>query len=433
LNLPVAIIAGGLATRLLPITEKIPKSLVEVARRPFIVHQLASLQRAGVRRVVVLLGHLGELVEREIGDGGRFGLSVTYSYDGLQPRGTAGALKHALPLLGPAFFTLYGDSYLEIDYQAVETAFEQSGLRALMTVFRNEGRLDTSNVVFRDGKIVCYDKRASVPDMRYIDYGLSVMRRDVLAELPDNEPSDLASVFHRLAADGQLAGFEASTRFFEIGSRSGLEDTRAYLSQKEEGMSYAKRFLSEASKIIETLDTASIEKMATDLVALRARSGRLFILGVGGSAGNASHAVNDFRKIVGIEAYAPTDNVSELTARVNDDGWDTSFANWLKVSRLSQNDAILVFSVGGGDLERNVSPNLVRALELARETGSMILGIVGRNGGYTAKVADTVVIVPTVNPETVTPHSEAFQAVVWHLLVSHPALQAAAMKWESTR
>jgi D-sedoheptulose 7-phosphate isomerase len=181
------------------------------------------------------------------------------------------------------------------------------------------------------------------------------------------------------------------------------------------------------------LDQPAIENMVDCLATLRARGGRLFLLGVGGSAANCSHAVNDFRKIVGIEAYTPTDNVSELTARINDDGWDSVFANWLKGSRLTEKDVVLVFSVGGGDLERNISPNLVRALQYAKTVGAAICGIVGRNGGYTAVVADVCVIVPTINNETITPHTEAFQAVVWHLLVSHPKLRASEMKWESVR
>ena len=196
-------------------------------------------------------------------------------------------------------------------------------------------------------------------------------------------------------------------------------------------MSFAKDHLAEARQILERLDTETIERMAVALAALRASKGRLFILGVGGSAGNASHAVNDFRKIVGLEAYAPTDNVSELTARTNDEGWASVFEGWLKVSRLGPGDAVLVFSVGGGNVEKNVSPNLVLALKHAKAVGAKIFGIVGRDGGYTAQVADVCVIVPTVNPETVTPHSEAFQSVVWHLLVSHPALKASQTKWES--
>jgi len=197
-------------------------------------------------------------------------------------------------------------------------------------------------------------------------------------------------------------------------------------------MSYAAQHLAETIEIVKALDPALIERMADELAALRARGGRLFFLGVGGSAGNCSHAVNDFRKIVGIEAYAPTDNVSELTARTNDEGWHTIFREWLLTSRLTAKDAVFVFSVGGGNLEKNVSPNLVGALQLAKEVGASILGVVGRDGGYTAKVGGVVCIVPTVNPENVTPHSEAFQAVVWHLLVSHPALKARQTKWEST-
>ena len=196
-------------------------------------------------------------------------------------------------------------------------------------------------------------------------------------------------------------------------------------------MPYTQRYLAEAGRIIAQLDTKNVDHMVELLVELRSRGGRLFFLGVGGGAGNASHAVNDFRKIAGIEAYTPTDNVSELTARVNDDGWENVFVSWLRVSRLDEKDMVFVFSVGGGDLERNISPNLVRALEYATDVEAAICGVVGRDGGYTARVADACVIVPTVNPETVTPHTEAFQAVVWHLLVSHPALQVAVMKWES--
>jgi D-sedoheptulose 7-phosphate isomerase len=197
-------------------------------------------------------------------------------------------------------------------------------------------------------------------------------------------------------------------------------------------MSYTSEYLAEARQVLERIDAAAIDRLVTLLVALRKRGGRLFVLGVGGGAGNASHAVNDFRRICGIEAYTPTDNVSELTARINDDGWETSFANWLRVSRLGSSDLVLVFSVGGGDLERNVSANLVRALEHAKQVGAAVCGVVGRDGGHTARVADACVIVPTVNPETQTPHAEAFQSLVWHLLVSHPALRTAAMKWEAT-
>jgi D-sedoheptulose 7-phosphate isomerase len=196
-------------------------------------------------------------------------------------------------------------------------------------------------------------------------------------------------------------------------------------------MSYSVQHLKETADIVAKLNPDDCEKCVAELRSVRERSGRLFILGVGGSAANASHAVNDFRKIAGLECYAPTDNVSELTARTNDDGWASVFVEWLRGSRLNARDALLIFSVGGGNLEKNVSPNLVTALQLAKQVGARVIGIVGKDGGYTAKVADACVIVPTVNPDNITPHSEAFQAVVWHLFVSHPDLKVNQTKWES--
>lgn len=196
-------------------------------------------------------------------------------------------------------------------------------------------------------------------------------------------------------------------------------------------MSYSAQHLKETAEIVSKIDVDACEKCVRELRAVRDRGGRLFILGVGGSAANASHAVNDFRKIAGLEVYAPTDNVSELTARTNDEGWASVFAEWLKGSRLNNKDAVLIFSVGGGNLEKNVSPNLVLALQLAKQVGAKVIGIVGKDGGYTAQVADACVIVPTVNPTNITPHSEAFQAVIWHLFVSHPDLKVNQTKWES--
>jgi D-sedoheptulose 7-phosphate isomerase len=198
-------------------------------------------------------------------------------------------------------------------------------------------------------------------------------------------------------------------------------------------LGYAHQYIHEAGQILTEINIDAIERTVDLLVALRERGGRLFVLGVGGGAGHASHAVNDFRKICGIESYTPTDNVSELTARINDDGWETSFANWLRGSRISARDMVLVFSVGGGDLERRISVNLVRALEEAKAVGAAICGVVGRDGGYTARIADACVLIPVVNPGTVTPHTEGFQSVVWHLIVSHPKLKSSEMKWESVR
>ena len=197
-------------------------------------------------------------------------------------------------------------------------------------------------------------------------------------------------------------------------------------------MSYARQHLDESKRVIDAIDADAVEKVADVLLAVRERGGRLFFLGVGGSAGNCGHAVNDFRKIAGFEAYAPTDNVSELTARTNDEGWATVFVEWLRGSRLTKQDALFVLSVGGGNVDKNISPNLVYALKLAREVGASIVGVVGRDGGYTKQVADACVLIPTVNEANITPHSEAFQAVIWHLLVSHPKLKKVQTKWEST-
>jgi D-sedoheptulose 7-phosphate isomerase len=432
MSLPVAILAGGLGTRLASLSADGPKALIDVAGKPFIHHQVELLRSRGIDRIVLCVGYRGEEIRSSLGDGRELGVFVRYSCDGDVPLGTAGALKKALPLLGDRFFVLYGDSYLDIDHQAVQSAFESSGSLGLMTVFANEGRWDTSNVHYEDNRIVRYDKHDTTAAMRHIDYGLGMLHKEALDLVVDGQESDLADLYTSLVARGQLAAFEVTRRFYEAGSPEGLEETRAHLVEKAESeMSYPQKYLSEAAQILADLDVEAIERLADQLAAVRARKGRLFCLGVGGSATNASHAVNDFRKIVGIETYAPTDNVAELTARINDDGWATAFADWLRVSRLSENDMVLVLSVGGGDLERNVSPSLVRALELARERGAAIAGIVGRDGGYTARVADVCVVIPTVDAQRITPHTEAFQAVIWHLLVSHPKLQVNATKWES--
>ena len=433
MSLPLAILAGGLATRLRPLTEKIPKSLVEVAGKPFIVWQIELLRRNGVAHLVLCLGYLGGQVQAELGDGSRWGMQVDYIFDGPRLLGTGGALRRALPRLGEAFFVLYGDSYLDCDYAAVESAFRASGKLGLMTVFRNANLWDRSNVIFENGRIQCYDKKNLVPEMKHIDYGLGVLQASALERYPADRMLDLATVYQDLLAQDQLAGYEVSQRFYEIGSPAGLQETRDYILRENKMSSYTEKHLAEASQIISQLDVGAIEQMVERLVSLRQRGGRLFFLGVGGSAANCSHAVNDFRKIAGIEAYAPTDNVSELTARTNDEGWASVFVEWLKVSHLNDRDMLFIFSVGGGNVEKNISPNLVLALQYAKQIGASVVGVVSRDGGYTAQVADACVIVPTVNPETVTPHAEAFQAIVWHLLVSHPALKAAPTKWESVR
>jgi NDP-sugar pyrophosphorylase family protein len=232
-RLPVAILAGGLATRLGPLTRETPKCLLDVGGRPFIHHQLFRLRDQDVGRVVLCVGHLGEQVVEAVGDGSAFGLEVAYSFDGPELRGTAGAIRRALPLLGPAFFVLYGDSYLECRYADVQAAFEASGRLALMTVFRNEGRWDASNVEFRDGRILAYDKAARTPAMRHIDYGLGVLDRRAMEVVPEAGAFDLAAVYQELLRRGELAGFEVAERFYEIGSVAGLEETRGHLAGRD--------------------------------------------------------------------------------------------------------------------------------------------------------------------------------------------------------
>jgi NDP-sugar pyrophosphorylase family protein len=230
LDFPVAILAGGLATRLRPITEKIPKSLVPVAGRPFLAHQLEMLHARGLRRAVLCIGYLGEMVQRDFGDGRDYGIELEYSFDGPTLLGTGGALKRALPRLGPEFFALYGDSYLPIAYRPVAECFRRGGRAGLMTVYRNEGMYDTSNVVFRDGQIVVYNKKNRLPEMHHIDYGLSLFRAGVFDEYADDQPFDLATVMGRLVQERQLTGYEVPERFYEIGSPAGLAELEKLLS-----------------------------------------------------------------------------------------------------------------------------------------------------------------------------------------------------------
>jgi NDP-sugar pyrophosphorylase family protein len=443
--LPVAILSGGLATRLRPATETIPKALIDINGEPFIAHQLRLLSGAGAERVILCVGYLGEAIEEFVGDGRRFGLHLTYSWDEPNPCGTAGAVRNALPLLGEEFLVLYGDSYLPCDYRAVEQAFIGSGQPGLMTVFRNRNLWETSNVEFAGGQIAAYDKERPAAAMEHVDYGLSAFHSSVFSAAGD-QASDLTAVFQELIGRRRLAGLEVRGRFYEAGSWEGIRTLQAYLIPElgssaaehpavvqNSGLTFVREYLAEVRKIAENLDTGEIEHAVAILANTRQRGGRLFILGVGGSAANASHAVNDFRKITGMEAYAPTDNVAELTARTNDEGWITVFEAWLAGSRLRAEDTLLVLSVGGGNLEKNVSPNLVKALEYARRIGASIVGIVGSDGGFTAQVADACVLIPTVNTLHVTPHAEAFQATIWHLFVSHRALKQVQTKWESTR
>jgi N-acetyl-alpha-D-muramate 1-phosphate uridylyltransferase len=233
MTLPVAILAGGLATRLRPITEKIPKAMVEVAGEPFVFRQLKYLRDQGIRQVVMCIGYLGEMVQHAVGNGSQFGMDVAYSMDGDVLLGTGGALKRALPLLGPQFFVLYGDSFLPVEFMPIERAFTASGKKALMTVLKNANQWDKSNVLFRNGELIEYNKRQPRPEMEFIDYGLGVLAGSVLGAYPDGEPFDLADVYHTLSLEQQLAGYEVHQRFYEIGSHSGLKEAETFFSQGE--------------------------------------------------------------------------------------------------------------------------------------------------------------------------------------------------------
>jgi len=234
-EVPVALLAGGLATRLRPITEKIPKALVEVSGRPFIHHQLELLKGNGIRRVVLCVGYLGEMLRDYLGDGSRFGMELTYAFDGPNLLGTGGAIRRALPLLGETFWVMYGDSYMDIDYRAVLASFAASGADGLMTVLCNDNQWDRSNVVFRDGNLLRYDKRQQTPDMNYVDYGVALLRRVAGERLPDNEVSDLADLYRDMVAEGRMVGYEVTQRFYEIGSPLGLRETQEYLATRKGG------------------------------------------------------------------------------------------------------------------------------------------------------------------------------------------------------
>jgi len=411
--------------------------MLVLSGKPFILHQIELLKKNHITRAVICTGHLGEQIKNFLKDGKEYGISIDYSFDGDKLLGTGGALKKALPLLGDIFFVMYGDSYLPTDFRVILDYFLSHDKMGLMTVYKNENLWDKSNIIYSEGKIIKYDKKALTPEMKYIDYGLGILRKEAFQNITENEVLDLADLYKDLIFQEEMLGYEVKERFYETGSTAGLKETGRYLNNLNGGTQmtrdYIDKYLSEVIDITKKIDKNIIEKAVNILNETRNKKGRLFILGVGGGAANASHAVNDFRKIAGIESYTPTDNVSELTARVNDDGWDTAFVNWLRGSRLNKDDCIMIYSVGGGNEEKNISVNLVNALKYGKELGCNIIGIVGRDGGYTAKVAHACIIIPTVNQETITPHTEAFQAVIWHLLVSHPLIKIQEMKWESVR
>ena len=609
------VLMGGLGTRLGLVDR--PKSMADVHGKPFFDYQLCLMKRWGIRRILFLIGYKGEAVRNHYGNGEAFGVDIRYSEDGCSLKGTGGALKRALPLLENDFFLLYGDSFMDIDYQEMLFHYmevRQAGKKGLMAILHNRGRLDRSNVLYVPGQKLLYDKYHPSECMEYIDYGVSILSKEVL-ENSRAESFDLAELMGHLSEKGHLSGHVVQRRFYEIGSPQSLDEFRAYAKQRffrenravffdrdgvvnelvyceeteqldspfrkedfhyrkgildtmrwlqqrgyllflvtnqpaaakgtvplqkiyalhawltedlqkkgislefiqmcphhptgtprtkeqflvrscncrkpksglladilsvyhidrekscmvgdsytdvlaardvgipsvlwgtlkcdvcqklegirpnwvitnikevkrimgecEMSLKYIEDYLTETIDIAKKISRKEIGKSIQILQKTKQDGGRLFILGVGGSAANASHAVNDFRKIGGIETYAPTDNIAELTARTNDEGWETTFVEWLKTSKLGKKDAVMVFSVGGGS--EATSLNIVNALKLAKDRGAGVISIVSRNGGYARKVSDSCILVPVVSERRITPHAEGWQGIVWHLMVN---------------
>jgi len=417
IDLPVAILCGGRGTRLGKLTENTPKSLVKVCGVHFIHRQLGWLEKQGVKKVVLCISHLGEQIRGVVGES--FGnIKVEYSddgtalkefVDGAPPLGTIGAIRKAAPLLGDEFLTLYGDSWLP-DIDLAEFITSARAAKAPFVQTRWNG----------------------------VDYGITYFTHPWKQVLP-HFVRDIGEVGQRAEA----AYYRAPNRFYQMGDPEGLAEVEALLSGKNQivvgggaitfPIPFTARFLGYAgsvAELLETTDATMIERMVDDLILLRERKGRLFFAGLGGSAANASHACNDFRKLCNIDALTATDNVSEFSARANDDGWRAPFVGHMEVSKFSKNDCLFVLSVGGGqDTAPATSVGIAYAVQHANRIGAPVLGIVGRDGGYTAKHWTCGVIVPTVNEKLVTPITESFQSILLHCLVSHPKLQLLPTRW----
>jgi len=417
--MPVAILAGGLGTRLGELTKDKPKSLVDVVGRPFVEHQLELLRQAGVSLVVMCVSHMCTEIRWVVDNGKRLGIKVYYSYD--DQLGTGGALVKALPLLGDEFFVLYGDTYLNCDYVGVETRFRASGKHGMMCIYRNEDRWGKSNVAYHNGTILGYTKRQNLPNMHYIDAGLSAFKSIAFSRFPGwkregfcGDKLDLEDIFNGLLDANQLAAYEVKNRFYEIGTVEGLMETREYIEKTE----YLHQYRDATVSILQQLDLIMINRMVELLAEAKDKKGRVFFLGVGGSAANCSHAVNDFRKKCHIEAYASTDNIAEVTARTNDNGWDSTFIEWLRTSRLCDKDLVFVLSVSGGILN-GVSRNIALAVNYAAECRAKIIGIVGNVDGVTTQRADACIIIPAIEGQSITAHAEEMQSVILHMLAFH--------------
>jgi len=398
MNIPVAILCGGKGTRLGELTKDIPKSLVKVAGKPFIFWQLDLLADQGFTDVTLCVGHLDNLIKEAVGFSYR-GITIKYLHDGGEPLGTMGAMRQAVAYhLKPSqeFMAIYGDSYLDTDYAQIIQHFRSLNGTKYKALRATYDGVDYGITILTGWSLVGMG-------------GLMELNQLPTAELPMPE------------------------KWLQIGDPEGLAEVEALLAKKvvpwEGASNFIEDFLKESIAVISSTVWEDIEAILSELVQLRERKGRLFIIGVGGSMANASHAACDFRKLCDIDAYA-MDNMAEMTARTNDDGWRNTFTQWLRVSRLSANDCLLVLSVGGGQSQAPAtSVNIAYAVQEANRIGTPVLGIVGRDGGYTAQHATCCVIVPTINSCHVTPHTEWAQALIWHLLVSHPSLKINPTKW----
>lgn len=394
ITIPVAILCGGKGTRLGALTETTPKALVRVAGRPFIEWQLDILQRQGAKNVVLCVGHLADQISKHVMGHPRAGMEIGCWMD-YERSGQLAAIRVAVDPLGDEFLILYGDSYLDVDYEPIIEAGRRGNWPA-QAVYQG------------------------------VDYGITYMRREALDWFPaEATMSNLTTCKCEAGATCAIA-VEMPNRFYQIGDPAGLAEVEWLLREQDD---FANKFLAETEQVAALLDRQQINAMVEHLVMLRKRGGRLFILGNGGSAANASHFVNDARKLCDIDAYT-MENVAEITARTNDDGWRNTYAQWLRVSNMGAKDVLMILSVGGGqDVAPAVSVNIAYAVQEANRTGTVVLGVCGRDGGFTARHSTVCLLVPTVSADRVTPHTEAFQSVLTHLLVSHPRLQRQKTKW----
>lgn len=418
--MPVYILCGGEGSRLGDITKGTPKSMVRIYGKPFISYQLEWLRDEGIKEVTLCVRKFADQIFNFVGDGSKWGMRVRYSYDGNESLGTAGAFKKATNGTSGAVFILYGDSYLpKCGLKGMEETYCIINQDVLMLLYEDTERHSENNVYYDRLYLPKYYAQKDGHTCNYTDAGISIVNIDYLNQLIPDGFSNLSEIFELASKEKMIYPYITKDPYMEIGSLQGINRLETHVK-----CTFADVYFQNASRIAQKIDQYKIYQMANIIQFTKRSGGRLFILGVGGSAATASHAVNDFEKLCGVKTYTPTDNVSELTARTNDQGWENSFVDWLKVQEPTDKDVILVLSVGGGDINRKISMNIVKALEYAQnECDTSILGIVGKEGGYTQRVADVCIVIPTVDEYNITPFAESFQSLILHCLVSHPILK----------